>query len=468
MTAPAVVTLPTYPAPLPVAVHASAIGQTFSAALSQAAPPPPPASQSADHTSSTGSVSKPTSGAPSHGRGNSDGHGTGDGSTTAVVVPLPIPLVLAQPPVNIAAAGAKSAVLPAAPPPVTSTPATLAPVPEAPGLASIALDVATNIGFSLTAPGAAITAAKLLAAAADAINATGASATPTAATTAATASTTADGQALPAMAATLSLRLATGATNLVSQPRAALATVPLDKVSAPPVAATDAAAIAEAPAGDAGKPALAPASGIGAELLAAAKDGGIVATLPVPATAATPAPATDASTSSTAGATTQAAALVPAQPQTASADAIATQALPIVAHAAAEQVAVSLRQAVSNGDDHIQIQLQPADLGAVAVKLSINHDGRVTMVVSADRSDTLNLLQQDSGSLTQALRDAGLSADSSSLSFNLRGGFQSGQQSAGSNGAGGSSSADALDATTAAKLPAARFSAHSGSLDIHV
>ena len=49
-----------------------------------------------------------------------------------------------------------------------------------------------------------------------------------------------------------------------------------------------------------------------------------------------------------------------------------------------------------------------ADLGAVDVKLNINHDGRVTMVVSADRSDTLNLLKQDASSLTQALRDAGL------------------------------------------------------------
>src|SRR6185312_8656550 len=92
------------------------------------------------------------------------------------------------------------------------------------------------------------------------------------------------------------------------------------------------------------------------------------------------------------------------------------------------QVALSLHQAVKSGSDHIQIQLQPADLGAVDVKLNINHDGRVTMVVSADRSDTLNLLKQDASGLTQALRNAGLQADSSSLSFNLRGGYQFNQQ----------------------------------------
>ncbi|HUH84380.1 MAG TPA: flagellar hook-length control protein FliK, partial [Stellaceae bacterium] len=403
-------------------------------------------------------------------------HGSGNGSATAVVVPLAVPLVLAQPPVNIAAAGAKSTALPATPPTPTPTTAAPAAAPEGPGLASIALDAATSIGFSLTAPGAAITAAKLLGAAVDAATATGTSPAPSPAATPAAASTTADGPALPGMAATLSLRLAAAANNLVSQPRAALASVAPDKVSAPP--AGDAApTTASAPAVAAGKPALAAASSIGAELLAAAKDPSVIpAQLPVPAPTARPAATADGSISNAdsstsdpgADAATQAAALVPTQTQSASTDTIATQALPIMSHAAAEQVAVSLRQAVSNGDDHIQIQLQPADLGAVAVKLSINHDGRVTMVVSADRSDTLNLLQQDSGSLTQALRDAGLSADSSSLSFNLRGGFQSNQQSAGGNSAGGSSSADAIDATTAAPLPAARFSTHSGSLDIHV
>ena len=101
------------------------------------------------------------------------------------------------------------------------------------------------------------------------------------------------------------------------------------------------------------------------------------------------------------------------------------------------------------------------------MKLSINHDGRVTMVVSADRSDTLNLLQQDQASLTQALRDAGLSADSSSLSFNLRGGFQFNQQAAGGN-ALPAGDAGGIDAPGAAAPPAAMLRAHSGSLDIHV
>jgi flagellar hook-length control protein FliK len=135
---------------------------------------------------------------------------------------------------------------------------------------------------------------------------------------------------------------------------------------------------------------------------------------------------------------------------------------------AAEQVALALPQAVKSSDNHIQIQLQPAELGAIDVKLNVNHDGRVTMVVSADRSDTLNLLRQDSGTLTQALRDAGLQADNSSLSFNLRGGFSFNQQAFNGGGtAGGNvpSSADPSDITAPTGALQRR---HAGSLDIHV
>jgi hypothetical protein len=87
-------------------------------------------------------------------------------------------------------------------------------------------------------------------------------------------------------------------------------------------------------------------------------------------------------------------------------------------------------------------------------------------VVSADRSDTLNLLQQDAGSLAQALRDAGLQADNSNLSFNLRGGYQFNQQQGGFAGAPlvDDISAGGIDGITAATT----LRAHAGSLDIHV
>jgi len=102
----------------------------------------------------------------------------------------------------------------------------------------------------------------------------------------------------------------------------------------------------------------------------------------------------------------------------------------LIALPASEQVAINLKQALKTGSDEIQIQLKPASLGTIDVKLNVNHDGRLSAVISADRSDTLNLLKQDSSNLQQSLRDAGFNADSGSLSFNLRGDSQSFAQNA--------------------------------------
>ena len=74
---------------------------------------------------------------------------------------------------------------------------------------------------------------------------------------------------------------------------------------------------------------------------------------------------------------------------------------------------------VRDGMDMIRIQLEPADLGRVDVRLHMQ-DGAVTAVVTADNQDTLDLLQRDSRSLQQALQDAGLKTDSNGLSFSLR------------------------------------------------
>jgi flagellar hook-length control protein FliK len=134
---------------------------------------------------------------------------------------------------------------------------------------------------------------------------------------------------------------------------------------------------------------------------------------------------------------------------------------------AGDQVAFHLKQAVKDGSNEIQIQLKPASLGAIDVKLNVNHDGRLTAVISADRSDTLNLLKQDSSNLQQSLRDAGFSTDSGSLSFNLRGDADTSSQGGSKqNNSFGSASGFGDDAP--AKLAAYARGQHSGSLDIQV
>lgn len=139
-----------------------------------------------------------------------------------------------------------------------------------------------------------------------------------------------------------------------------------------------------------------------------------------------------------------------------------------------EQVALSVKQALTASNNEIRIQLKPASLGTIDVKLNLTQDGRVSAVISADRSDTLNMLKQDSGTLQQSLRDAGLNADGNSLSFNLRGDAQSFAQnssqggfSRGGNG-GNAYSTSTGDALVGADATISSQRYHTGSLDIEV
>jgi hypothetical protein len=101
--------------------------------------------------------------------------------------------------------------------------------------------------------------------------------------------------------------------------------------------------------------------------------------------------------------------------------------------ALAEQVAIQIaRHAADGGSSRFEIRLDPAGLGRVDVRLDIHRDGHVQAVIAADRPETMALLNRDAKGLERALQNAGLKADSGSLSFSLR---QDG-------GSGGSSFAD--------------------------
>ena len=107
---------------------------------------------------------------------------------------------------------------------------------------------------------------------------------------------------------------------------------------------------------------------------------------------------------------------------------IARVAAPVPARPAAppsdlkEQISVQVQKAVEQGIDRIRIQLKPADLGRLEIQLDVAQDGKVVIVVNADRSETLEMLRRDARGLQQALQNAGLQTDSGGLSFNLGGG----------------------------------------------
>ncbi len=135
-----------------------------------------------------------------------------------------------------------------------------------------------------------------------------------------------------------------------------------------------------------------------------------------------------------------------------------------------QQVALHVQKAVRDGVDRIRIQLTPQDLGRVEVRLEFHDDGKFHARISAERSETLDLLQRDVRSLERALQDAGVKTDSGSLSFDFRG---RGQQDGPAQGtrpaalvpdAAGDAAADATDASSLAP----RYGTSNRALDIQV
>jgi hypothetical protein len=103
------------------------------------------------------------------------------------------------------------------------------------------------------------------------------------------------------------------------------------------------------------------------------------------------------------------------------------------------------------------------------VRLDIGSDGKIQAVFAADKPQTVEMLQRDARELERSLQDAGLRADSGSLSFNLRG---EQRDANGSTFAGGPSRTGDVDALV--EVPAAAAQVYSGTnaangrLDIHV
>jgi flagellar hook-length control protein FliK len=144
---------------------------------------------------------------------------------------------------------------------------------------------------------------------------------------------------------------------------------------------------------------------------------------------------------------------------------------PVPPRFVANQVAVQIQKSIGQGNDRISIQLRPAELGKVDVRLDVGSDGRVTAVITADRADTLDLLQRDARILQNSLQDAGLRADSNSLSFELKGNGQSfAEAHEGRSGKDGTdpAGADGLIAADAAATAARPGIVTNDRVDIHV
>ena len=111
---------------------------------------------------------------------------------------------------------------------------------------------------------------------------------------------------------------------------------------------------------------------------------------------------------------------VPAAPTEPTAPTAQTALTPPAAAVPIAGVAVEISNMAQAGKNHFEIRLDPPELGRIEVRLDVDHDGHTTTSLIADRSDTLNLLRQDSSGLERALQDAGLKTTGNGLQFSLR------------------------------------------------
>lgn len=85
-----------------------------------------------------------------------------------------------------------------------------------------------------------------------------------------------------------------------------------------------------------------------------------------------------------------------------------------------QMVNIQLQRNISAKIDTMTLQLDPADLGKLDIKLKFEKDGAIRAHLVAERPETLAMLQRDSHHLEKVLQQSGLNIDEKSLSFDLR------------------------------------------------
>ncbi len=134
-------------------------------------------------------------------------------------------------------------------------------------------------------------------------------------------------------------------------------------------------------------------------------------------------------------------------------------------------IAVAIAARAQGGTNRFNIQLDPPELGRIEVRLGVDGKGQVTTHVTADRADTLQLLQSQQSQLQRSLEQAGLKTADNGLQFTLRDQSFAGQNNAGSGGGQQSSAQLVIPDSDAAPVDTAQIYSRlrlGGGLDIKV
>lgn len=145
-------------------------------------------------------------------------------------------------------------------------------------------------------------------------------------------------------------------------------------------------------------------------------------------------------------------------------------AIPMAAQPDLSGLAVQIAAKSDEGTQYFSIRLDPAELGRVDVRLSIDDAGRAQAHLSVEKPQTLDLLQRDRTDLERALKGCGVDLSQSGLNFSLKGQERQGEQPTPFKGRSrtlqASLALDTATATTAASTH--HFAGGTSRLDIRV
>ena len=85
-----------------------------------------------------------------------------------------------------------------------------------------------------------------------------------------------------------------------------------------------------------------------------------------------------------------------------------------------EQIKVNITKSAVKGVDTIDIELKPAELGKVQIRMYISKDGKLHADIIASRQETSDLLQREIEGLSKSFQDAGYDTDKQSFNFSFQ------------------------------------------------
>jgi len=132
------------------------------------------------------------------------------------------------------------------------------------------------------------------------------------------------------------------------------------------------------------------------------------------------------------------------------------------------QITTAISQHLANGQKTFRMQLFPAELGQVDVRMEFASDGKMQAFLTVDNERTLSLLQRDQASLERALQQNGFDTSQNNLNFSLKRQDQEQQTAEQKNGSSAQDDQEHMDPALMAQDQQIQIHYSDKTLDISV